>query len=110
MQDFTIKVPTQIIFGRDKENQIGEVLKANKIKKVLMVYGSSSIKKYGLYNRVVDSIEKSKVELVEYAGIKSNPRISDVDKAGLIDPTVQRVDNLILKDAMKKDKRNETKY
>ncbi len=81
MQDFTIKVPTQIIFGKDKEVQIGKILKDDKVKKVLLVYGSSSIKKHGLYNRVIESLGGSNITFEEFGGMKPNPRMKDVDKA-----------------------------
>jgi len=84
MQDFTIKVPTQIIFGKEKERQIGEVLEKDSIRKVLLVYGSSSIKKSGLYDRVIESLENSNIEFAEFGGIKPNPRMKDVDRAASI--------------------------
>ncbi len=81
MQNFDFCVPTRIIFGRGKEESIGELLKNDTIKKVLMVYGSHSIKKSGLYKKVTDSLKVSGIAFAEYSGIKSNPRVSDVDKA-----------------------------
>jgi alcohol dehydrogenase YqhD (iron-dependent ADH family) len=84
MQDFEFCVPTKIIFGRGKEKEIGQVLKGDNVKKVLMVYGSGSIKKSGLYNVVTDSLKGAGISFVEYGGVKSNPRVSDVNDAAKI--------------------------
>jgi alcohol dehydrogenase YqhD (iron-dependent ADH family) len=81
MQDFEFCVPTKIIFGKGKEKEIGQVLKGDNVKKVLMVYGSGSIKKSGLYDVVTDSLKSSGITFVEYGGVKSNPRVSDVNEA-----------------------------
>lgn len=81
MRDFNYKVPTEIIFGKDKENDIGKILKRDSIKKVLFIYGTSSIKNTGLYEKVIKALDESSIEYVEYSGIKSNPRLSDVNSA-----------------------------
>jgi hypothetical protein len=78
MDSFTYYNPTRIEFGRDKENTVGELLAHDGIKRVLLVYGTGSIKKIGLYQRVIASLEKAGVEYVELGGIVSNPLLSDV--------------------------------
>lgn len=81
MTDFEFKIPTEILFGKKKEEQLGTILKNDGVSKVLLVYGTSSIKSTGLYDRIVDILTKAAVEIVEYSGIKSNPRSTDVNKA-----------------------------
>ncbi|MEZ0322731.1 MAG: iron-containing alcohol dehydrogenase, partial [Hydrogenothermaceae bacterium] len=54
----------------------GEVLKSDGIKKVLFVYGQSSIKKTGLYDDIVKSLTESSIEFVEHPGVKPNPVLS----------------------------------
>ena len=78
MHDFTYYNPTRIEFGRDKENTIGELLTQDGIKQVLLTYGTGSIKKNGLYERVIASLEKAGVTYVEFGGIVSNPLLSHV--------------------------------
>lgn len=78
MNDFSYYNPTRIEFGRDKENSIGELLSHDGIKRVLLVYGTGSIKKNGLYQRVLASLEKAGVQYVEFGGIVSNPILSAV--------------------------------
>lgn len=78
MNDFTYYNPTKIEFGRGKENNIGLYVKEAKIKKVLLVYGTGSIKKSGLYERVVESLNKHDIAFEELDGIVSNPLLSRV--------------------------------
>lgn len=78
MNDFTYYNPTRIEFGRDKENRIGELLTNDGVKRVLLVYGTGSIKKNGLYQRVIASLNEAGVQYVEFGGIVSNPLLSHV--------------------------------
>ncbi|MFA6990171.1 MAG: iron-containing alcohol dehydrogenase, partial [Candidatus Gastranaerophilaceae bacterium] len=75
MRNFEFQNTTKIIFGKETENKIGE--ETVKIgKKALLHYGSESIKKSGLYDRVKTSLIKAGVELVELGGVEPNPRVS----------------------------------
>jgi hypothetical protein len=80
MHDFEFYNPTKIIFGKGKENLIGKVLKDYGIKKVLFVYGQSSIKKIGLYDRVISSLKENGIQWVEHGGVKPNPVLSHQGK------------------------------
>lgn len=75
MENFVFKNVTKIIFGRGTEGAAGQEMKALG-KKVLLHYGSGSIKKSGLYDKVVDSLKRSGVEYIELGGVKPNPRVS----------------------------------
>ena len=75
MHNFDFYSPARILFGKDTENRIGELLKPH-CGKVLLHYGGGSIKKSGLYDRVVDSLRKSGISFVELGGVKPNPRLS----------------------------------
>lgn len=79
MKNFNYKNPTEIIFGEGRIKEIGERIKpfANK---VLLTYGKESIKKNGIYDRVVASLQKNGVDFVEYSGIKPNPVLSHAKK------------------------------
>lgn len=81
MRDFNFKVPTEIIFGKDKENEIGKILKRDSISKVLLIYGTSSIKNSGLYDKVIKNLIDNDIEYTEYGGIRSNPILSDINSA-----------------------------
>lgn len=75
MQNFTFKSPTKIIFGKDTENLLGKEVKQYS-SKVLLCYGGGSIKKTGLYDKVINSLKDSNVDYVELSGIRPNPRLS----------------------------------
>jgi len=80
MNDFTYYNPTKIELGKDKENYIGEYISKSGIKKVLLVYGTGSIKKNGLYERVIASLKKSDISFEELSGVVSNPLLSKVNE------------------------------
>jgi len=76
MENFEFYVPTKIIFGKKTEEKIGEILKKDRIKKVLFVYGRESIKRIGLYDKVVKALKESGIDFVEHSGVKPNPVLS----------------------------------
>lgn len=75
MENFTYSSPTKIIFGKGTENQAGNET-AKYGKKVLLHYGGGSIKKYGLYDRVLKSLKDEGLEVTELGGVRPNPRLS----------------------------------
>lgn len=75
MENFRFLSPTQIIFGRGVEEQAGT--EARKLgRKILLHYGGGSIKRTGLYDKVVKSLREAGVEFIELGGVKPNPRLS----------------------------------
>ncbi len=74
MLDFSFSSPTKFVFGRSAEvalpNLIGELGS-----KVLLHYGQGSIKKIGLYDRVIKSLKKSGVDFIELGGVVPNPTL-----------------------------------
>jgi len=79
INDFIYNIPTKIYFGRDQLKHLGTELKKYGTR-VLMTYGGDSIKRIGLYDRVVKEIKDAGLELFELNGIKPNPRIESVRK------------------------------
>ncbi|MEM2941482.1 MAG: iron-containing alcohol dehydrogenase [Thermoproteota archaeon] len=79
MENFVFQCPTKIIFGKGVENQTGEEVKKHS-SRVLFHYGGGSIKRIGLYDRIVASLEHAGVEFIELPGVKPNPRLSLVKK------------------------------
>ncbi len=75
MLNFDFYAPTRILFGKDTEQQIGVLLKQHATK-VLLHYGGGSIKRSGLYDRIVASLEEAGLAFVELGGVKPNPRLS----------------------------------
>lgn len=75
MINFEFQCPTKIIFGRNTENQIGREV-SNYSNKILLHYGGENIKKSGLYDKVIRSLQQSGIEVLELSGVKPNPRLS----------------------------------
>ncbi len=81
MRDFTYYAPTNVFFGKGKENRVGEIIKGYGFKKIMMQYGRSSIKANGLYERVMTSLKASGIEVVEMGGVEPNPKLDFIRKA-----------------------------
>ena len=79
LNDFIYDIPVRIYFGRDQLKHLSAELKKYGTR-VLMTYGGGSIKKMGLYDRVVTAIKDAGLELFELSGIEPNPRIESVRK------------------------------
>lgn len=78
MNDFTYQNPTKVEFGKAKENNIGLYIKEANIKKVLLVYGMGSIKKNGLYKKIIQSLTTHGIVYEELDNVVSNPLLSRV--------------------------------
>ena len=72
MDNFIYDRCTKVIFGKDTENTVGEEVKKFG-STVLLHYGGGSIKKSGLYDRVLKSLKQSGIKIVELGGVKPNP-------------------------------------
>ncbi len=80
MNNFTFCTPTKVIFGKDIESQIGQTLKEYGANRVLIHYGGGSVKKTGLFDKVVDSLEKAGLSYIELGGVQPNPKLSFIHK------------------------------
>lgn len=79
MDNFTFLNPTKLIFGKGQLEQLKkEVPKYGK--KVLLVYGGGSIKRNGLYDDVINTLNEIGAQVSELAGVEPNPRLSTVHK------------------------------
>lgn len=79
MNNFVYNIPTKVYFGENQlSNLAKELLKFGR--RVLMTYGGGSIKRIGLYDRVVNELQAAGIELYELSGIEPNPRIESVRK------------------------------
>jgi hypothetical protein len=81
MRNFVLHLPTKIIFGRDTIANIGPETAAFG-RKVLLVYGSGSIKENTIHRQVTESLAMAGLTVIEHPGVKSNPVLSHV-RAGI---------------------------
>ncbi len=79
MRNFILQIPTKIYFGDDQMDHLKEELRQYG-KNVLLVYGGGSIKKTGLYDRIVREAKEAGMTLYELGGIEPNPRHTSVNK------------------------------
>ena len=77
LHDFTFYNPTKIHFGKDSLNMLSGEL-ANYGQNILLLYGKNSIKKTGLYDKVVEILNSCNKNITELPGIKPNPSYSQV--------------------------------
>ncbi len=76
MKNFTYYTPSKIVFGKDTEEQVGQLVKDSGATKVLLHYGGESAKRSGLLERVKDSLSAAGIEFLELGGVVPNPRMS----------------------------------
>ena len=83
MNNFIFNVPTKVHFGENAVDNLSAEIK-NYGKKVLVCYGGGSIKKSGLYDKVIAQLKKADMEIFELSGIAPNPRIDSVREGAKI--------------------------
>ena len=75
MVNFNFYNPARIIFGKDTEKELpAQIQKFGS--KVLLHYGGGSIKKIGLYDKIVKILKDAGIPFVELGGVQPNPRLS----------------------------------
>lgn len=77
MNNFIYDIPVKVYFGENQLSHLGDELRKYG-RRVLLTYGGGTIKRIGLYDRVVEELRKADMELFELSGIEPNPRIESV--------------------------------
>jgi len=80
MQNFNYYAPTQVVFGRETENEVASLVKKYGGTKVLLHYGGQSAIKSGLLDKVEKSLSDAGIEYVKLGGVVPNPRLTLVRK------------------------------
>ncbi len=75
MIDFTYQSPTKLVFGESSFSEIGPSCKKYGTK-VLLHYGKESVKKYGVYDKVIKELQKHSISFVELSGVIPNPSVN----------------------------------
>ena len=75
--NFTYNNPTQIYFGQSQISNIKNAIPTDQ--KVLVIYGSGSIKKNGVYDQVKAALTDH--SWLEFSGVEPNPTKETLDKA-----------------------------
>ena len=80
IKDFNFYAPTRVVFGRESEEQLPQLLKANGATKVLVHYGGGSAKRSGLLDKVYALLNEAGIAFVELGGVVPNPLLSKVQE------------------------------
>lgn len=79
MNDFVFQNNTKVYFGKNQLQHIGDELKRYG-SRVLIIYGGGSIKKIGLYDKLMEYIKAEWLQVAELSGVEPNPRHTTVNK------------------------------
>ncbi|MBR0087700.1 MAG: iron-containing alcohol dehydrogenase [Lachnospiraceae bacterium] len=74
MNNFSFYSPTYFCFGKDTENEAGNLVRRFGGTKVLIHYGGGSVVRSGLLDRVKKSLEDADIPFAELGGVQPNPR------------------------------------
>ncbi len=74
MNNFNFYSPTLFVFGKERENEAGKLVKRFGGTKVLIHFGGGSVIKSGLLDRVKQSLTAEDISFVELGGVMPNPR------------------------------------
>ncbi len=74
MENFRFYSPTEILFGRNVEREVGKLLHKHHARKVLIHYGGGSVRRSGLLDRIVEAIGAAGIEHLLLGGAVPNPR------------------------------------
>lgn len=79
MNNFVFQNTTKIYFGKGQLVHLADELKQYGTR-VLLTYGGGSIKRIGLYDSIISSLNESGFTVFELPGIEPNPRHTTVNK------------------------------
>lgn len=78
MNNFIYENSTKVYFGKGCVKEYLSCLVEKYGKRILLAYGGGSIKKNGIYQEVMDILEKAGAEVAEFSGIMANPTYQKV--------------------------------
>lgn len=74
MNSFNFLSPTEFVFGKEREKECGKYVRKYGGSKVLIHYGSGSVIRSGLLDRVKQSLDAEDIPFVLLGGVMPNPR------------------------------------
>jgi len=78
MIDFKYYTPTEVVFGKESEEKVAQLVKRYGGSKVLVHYGGQSAKRSGLLDKICDLLKANGINYVTLGGVVPNPRLSKV--------------------------------
>jgi alcohol dehydrogenase len=80
LKDFVFHNPVKVVFGRDAHQKLGKEASTYG-KKALVLIGMGSVKRTGLYSKVIDVLHGAEIETVTVEAVRANPVLSKVNEA-----------------------------
>lgn len=80
MKDFNFYAPTRVVFGRESEEKLPQLIQQYGGGKVLVHYGGGSAKRSGLLDKVFKMLNEAGISYVELGGVVPNPLLSKVQE------------------------------
>ena len=80
MFNFNYYTPTRVIFGKETENQTGQLIKKAGGSRVLIHFGGQSAIRSGLIDRIKKSLDDAGIWHTELGGVVPNPRMEKVQE------------------------------
>ena len=80
MKDFNYYAPTEVVFGKQSEEQVAALVKKYGGTKVLVHYGGKSAERSGLLDKICGLLTAGGVDYVKLGGVVPNPRLSLAQK------------------------------
>jgi len=80
LKDFNFYAPTRVVFGRESEEQLPQLIKANGGTRVLLHYGGGSAERSGLLPKVRQLLADAGIAFTELGGVVPNPLLSKVEQ------------------------------
>ena len=75
MFDFKYYTPTKVIFGKNTESKVADLIKEFGGTKVLVHYGGGSVVRSGLLKRVTDTLDAADIKYIVLGGAVPNPHL-----------------------------------
>ena len=80
MKDFNYYAPTEVVFGKESEEQVDRLVKKYGGTKVLVHYGGQSAIRSGLLPKICELLQNAGIDFVQLGGVVPNPRLSLAQK------------------------------
>ena len=94
MKDFNFYAPTRVVFGREAEEMLPQLIQQYGGGKVLVHFGGGSARKSGLLDKVEKMLTEAGISFVELGGVVPNPLLSKV-KEGIALCQKEQVDFIL---------------
>ncbi len=75
MFDFKYFTPTKVVFGKNTEAKVADLIKEFGGTKILIHYGGGSVVRSGLLKRVTDTLDGAGISYVTLGGAVPNPHL-----------------------------------